>query len=136
MSAHARRIVEPAGKGLGSATQVADGCALVHILVATPRGTPQEPMKPEDASTDPELRRARKGSRKKHIRGSTLLLAGRGIGIALNFAVQVLIVRHLAKADYGAFAYAMSLMLFGSHVELLGSTYIGPPPYTMDLRLP
>jgi O-antigen/teichoic acid export membrane protein len=77
-------------------------------------------MKSREASPTPDPRRDAGRTAKKHIRGSTLLLAGRGVGIVLNFAVQVLIVRHLAKADYGAFAYAMSLMLFGSHVVGLG----------------
>jgi O-antigen/teichoic acid export membrane protein len=57
---------------------------------------------------------------RRQIRGSTLLLAGRGIGVALNFAVQVLMVRYLSKAEYGAFAYAMALMLMGAHVVDLG----------------
>ena len=77
-------------------------------------------MKSPDASPKPDSRASAGKTAKKHIRGSTLLLAGRGVGIVLNFAVQVLIVRHLAKADYGSFAYAMSLMLFGSHVVGLG----------------
>jgi O-antigen/teichoic acid export membrane protein len=55
-----------------------------------------------------------------HIRGSSLLLAGRGIALAINFAVQVLTVRYLAKADYGAFAYAMVLMTFGSSLAAMG----------------
>jgi O-antigen/teichoic acid export membrane protein len=77
-------------------------------------------MHSQEASVDSARHTARKASAKKHMRGSALLLVGRGIGIALNFAVQVLVVRHLAKADYGAFAYAISLMLFGSHVVGLG----------------
>lgn len=77
-------------------------------------------MQTQDGSVEPDLRSTREVSTKKHMRGSALLLAGRGIGIALNFAVQVLIVRYLAKAEYGAFAYALSLMLFGSHVVGLG----------------
>jgi O-antigen/teichoic acid export membrane protein len=77
-------------------------------------------MKSEDVSPTPDSGPDAGRTAKKHIRGSTLLLAGRGVGTALNFGVQVLIVRHLAKADYGAFAYAMSLMLFGSHVVGLG----------------
>jgi O-antigen/teichoic acid export membrane protein len=44
----------------------------------------------------------------RQIRGSSLLLIGRSLSMAVNFAVQVLIVRHLAKSDYGAFAYVLS----------------------------
>lgn len=59
-------------------------------------------------------------STKKHIRGSSLLLIGRGISLAANFAVQVLTVRYLSKADYGAFAYALSLASLGSSVAVFG----------------
>src|SRR5262245_44926839 len=47
-------------------------------------------------------------STNRQIRGSSLLLVGRSLSMAVNFAVQVLIVRHLAKSDYGAFAYVLS----------------------------
>lgn len=57
---------------------------------------------------------------KRHLRGSTLLLAGRLIAMAANFAVQVLIVRYLSKSDYGAFAYVMSLISFGSSLTVFG----------------
>lgn len=57
---------------------------------------------------------------KRQIRGSSLLLVGRGIGALLNLAVQVLMVRHLSKAAYGDFAYAMALMMLGAHVVGLG----------------
>ena len=57
---------------------------------------------------------------KKHLRGSTLLLAGRLIAMGTNFAVQVLIVRYLSKSDYGAFAYAMSLISLGSSLVVFG----------------
>jgi O-antigen/teichoic acid export membrane protein len=57
---------------------------------------------------------------KKHLRGSTLLLTGRIIAMAANFIVQVLIVRYLSKSDYGAFAYAFSLISLGSSLAVLG----------------
>ncbi len=40
--------------------------------------------------------------------------------MGLNFAVQVLTVRYLSKADYGAFAYGLVLMTFGSSLAALG----------------
>jgi len=43
-----------------------------------------------------------------HIRGSSVLFAGRLLSLALNLATQVLIVRLLTKTDYGAFAYALA----------------------------
>ena len=57
---------------------------------------------------------------KKHLRGSTLLLAGRIIAMAANLAVQILIVRYLSKSDYGAFAYVMSLISLGSSLQFSG----------------
>ncbi len=44
------------------------------------------------------------------IRGSSLLLAGRLLSMVTNLAIQVLVVRALARADYGLFAYALSVV--------------------------
>jgi O-antigen/teichoic acid export membrane protein len=57
---------------------------------------------------------------KKHLRGSTLLLVGRVIAMAANFAIQVLTVRYLSKGEYGAFAYAFSLVSLGSSLIVFG----------------
>jgi O-antigen/teichoic acid export membrane protein len=57
---------------------------------------------------------------KKHLRGSTLLLTGRVISMVANFVIQVLIVRYLSKSDYGAFAYALSLVALGSSLAVFG----------------
>lgn len=57
---------------------------------------------------------------KKHLRGSALLLSGRIIAIVANFVVQILIVRYLSKSDYGAFAYALSLISLGSSLAVFG----------------
>src|SRR5215208_3098799 len=51
---------------------------------------------------------AKHNATSRQIRGSSLLLLGRSLSMAVNFIVQVLIVRHLAKSDYGAFAYVLS----------------------------
>jgi O-antigen/teichoic acid export membrane protein len=45
----------------------------------------------------------------RQIRGSSLLLVGRGLSLALNVVVQVATVRILSKEGYGVFAYAMSI---------------------------
>ncbi|QDU40123.1 Putative teichuronic acid biosynthesis glycosyltransferase TuaC [Maioricimonas rarisocia] len=50
------------------------------------------------------------GSMRRQVRGSVLLLAGRGCSILLNLATQVVIVRSLSKTDYGALAYALSIV--------------------------
>ncbi|HEY7560682.1 MAG TPA: flippase [Gaiellaceae bacterium] len=57
---------------------------------------------------------------RKQIRGSTLLLAGRFLTVAVNLAVQILIVRYLSKTDYGAFAYALSLVSLGASIVTFG----------------
>jgi O-antigen/teichoic acid export membrane protein len=56
----------------------------------------------------------------RQFRGSTLLVLGRFIGLALDFATQVLIVRALARTDYGAFAFALSVSSLAATVGLLG----------------
>jgi O-antigen/teichoic acid export membrane protein len=56
----------------------------------------------------------------KQIRGSSLLLLGRMIGLGLDFIAQVLIVRYLEKTEYGAFALALSIVALGTTICLLG----------------
>lgn len=58
----------------------------------------------DDTSAQP-----RRNAAARHLRGSVLLVAGRVIAIMINFGVQVLTVRYLAKADYGIFAFALSV---------------------------
>lgn len=67
------------------------------------------------SSVEPENQATR-----KHLRGSTLLLVGRVIAMATNFAVQVLTVRYLSKSDYGAFAYVISLAALGANFSVFG----------------
>jgi O-antigen/teichoic acid export membrane protein len=50
------------------------------------------------------------GETRRQLRGSSLLVAGRGISLTVNFVVQVLIVRYLTQADYGGFAYALAFV--------------------------
>jgi O-antigen/teichoic acid export membrane protein len=57
---------------------------------------------------------------RKQIRGSSLLLSGRFISLGMNFAIQILIVRYLSKADYGAWAYVVSLVSLGVSVATFG----------------
>lgn len=57
---------------------------------------------------------------KREIRGSTLFLVGRLILVGLNFLTQVLIVRYLSKADYGAFAYALVVVMNVESLITLG----------------
>ncbi len=66
--------------------------------------------------------RSGKSGAARQIRGSSLLLAGRMISLGTNFLVQVLIVRYLQdKADYGAFAYALSIVTIATTFVALGT---------------
>ena len=56
----------------------------------------------------------------RHVRGSSVMLAGRLLAMLVGFVTQVLIVRHLTKADYGSFAYALSAVLLLQSVLPLG----------------
>lgn len=66
-------------------------------------------MSPPTASSLAAGAQAAPAALRRQLRGSTLLLAGRLLSRGVNFASQVLIVRYLAKSDYGAFAWALSL---------------------------
>lgn len=54
------------------------------------------------------------------IRGSGFLLLGRVLAKWLNLAVQVLVVRILSQADFGALAYALSIVALLQNVATLG----------------
>jgi O-antigen/teichoic acid export membrane protein len=84
---------------------------------APPRDPPVSQLSTELAPRDAP---ARFGSTRRYIRGSSLLLGGRFIAIALNLLVQVLTVRYLSKSDYGAFAYGLSVASMASSAVLLG----------------
>ena len=58
-------------------------------------------------------------STKKHLRGSSLMLAGRMVALLINLVTQTVIVRALTKEDYGSFAYVLSLLLLGSSLAKL-----------------
>src|SRR5687768_213799 len=57
---------------------------------------------------------------RRQIRGGSLLLSGRLLAICVNFAGQVLIVRYLATSDYGAWAYALSVVALLQTLAPLG----------------
>lgn len=72
-------------------------------------------------ASDPLLKGTTEGREsRKNIRGSSLLLVGRLVSKFLNFLVHVLIVRYLTQSDYGAFAYAISLVGLGEHLGTFG----------------
>ncbi|MHC4610230.1 MAG: flippase [Planctomycetota bacterium] len=57
---------------------------------------------------------------RRQIRGSSLLLAGRMLGAASNVVGQIIMVRYLAQTEYGAFAYALSIVTFCQALSMLG----------------
>lgn len=71
------------------------------------------------SSQDPSIPTPSSAS-SRHVRGSSLLLLGRVIAMGVNFLVQVLIVRYLSTAAYGAFVYALSLVTLGETLVTLG----------------
>ena len=44
----------------------------------------------------------------KHIRGSSLLLSGRGLALCIKLITQLLLVRYFSTAAYGSWAYALA----------------------------
>jgi O-antigen/teichoic acid export membrane protein len=77
-------------------------------------------MSKSDSVNPPAASSHDKGLVRSHIRGSSLLFLGRIIALLINFVTQVLIVRYLSKNDFGAFAYAVSVVSMGSSLGLLG----------------
>jgi O-antigen/teichoic acid export membrane protein len=57
---------------------------------------------------------------RKQIRGSGLLIVGRVLAVGLTAFTQVLIVRHLTTHDFGAWAYALAVVLLWQTVSSLG----------------
>ena len=57
---------------------------------------------------------------RKQIRGSSLFLAGRFLSMGINLSAQLLIVRYLATAEYGALAYALAVVAFFQPFATLG----------------
>ena len=55
-----------------------------------------------------------------HVRGSTLLFVGRLVSLAINFATQIIIARHLGQTEFGAFAFAFAAAGLGQVAITLG----------------
>ncbi len=76
-------------------------------------------MTEDEARPAVEVRQADAGA-SRQIRASSLLLVGRFIAIGLDLATQVLIVRTLSKGDFGAFAFALSVVSLIATVSVFG----------------
>lgn len=68
----------------------------------------------------PDGQRASDGVSRKQIRGSGLLLTGRGFSSGLKFASELVVVRYLTTVEYGAWTYALSAVLFLRGISTLG----------------
>ena len=68
-----------------------------------------------EATVGPKTTRTR-----RQLRGSSLLLLGQIFSKGANFATQVLIVRYLTQSDYGAFAYALSIVSLTTSFTIFG----------------
>lgn len=77
-------------------------------------------VSPSASTTTVATPAAKQSATRRQIRGSSLLLVGQFLSKGVNFVVQVLIVRYLAKSDYGAFAYALSIVTLGETVVTFG----------------
>lgn len=78
------------------------------------------PFDSSEATAVPVAPKPGRSASEKHIRGSSLLLAGRLLALGLNLIAQVVVVRFFAKSEYGALAYGMSVVSLGSTLSLLG----------------
>jgi O-antigen/teichoic acid export membrane protein len=63
---------------------------------------------------------AARGAAHAQLRGSSLLLVGRGVSLLATLAIQVIIVRYLTKTEYGAFAYALSIATLAAGLTTAG----------------
>ncbi len=59
-------------------------------------------------------------ARSQHLRGSTVLLAGRVGSLVFTTATQVIIVRALTKSEFGAFAFALAIAAASRFLLSLG----------------
>ena len=80
----------------------------------------------EDAAFDDDLPEVPTGPEaadqmgREQVRGSMLLLLGRMLSLVFTVATQVVVIRALSKADYGVFAYALTLVASGRILLSLG----------------
>ena len=67
-----------------------------------------------------EPKKSKSSRSRRQIRGSSLLLSGQFLSKGLNFVTQILIVRYLTTADYGALGYALSIVALGQSFATFG----------------
>jgi O-antigen/teichoic acid export membrane protein len=57
---------------------------------------------------------------RRQIRGSGLLLAGKGLALGLKFVAELIVVRYLTTEDYGSWTYALAAVTFLRGMSALG----------------
>src|SRR3954451_12857514 len=80
-----------------------------------PRPSPVETTPEEPVSSTATV-----APTQQHIRGSSLLLGGRFISLALALVTETALVRLLSKPDYGDLAFALSVVAIGGAAAALG----------------
>ncbi|MGD9750399.1 MAG: flippase [Acidimicrobiia bacterium] len=77
--------------------------------VGPPAASPQPPDV-DDAAASSASSHTAPVDTASQVRGSSMLLVGRVSTMAINLGVQATVVRALSRTEYGAFAYALSLV--------------------------
>lgn len=73
----------------------------------------------QPTESEPKKKKKSRSSRSQ-IRGSSVFVIGRFISLGSNFLTQILVVRYLGKADYGSFAYALSMAILIETIATIG----------------
>src|SRR4051812_46835245 len=83
-------------------------------------GLLRRPSPVETTPEEPASSTAAVAPTQQHIRGSSLLLGGRFVSLALALVTETALVRLLSKTDYGALAFALSVVAIGGTAAALG----------------
>ncbi len=108
MTHHLGHCEEPPVREVRAARRVALTAPAATHVVTEPDSPPGSPEVVVRTAADSQ------------IRGSSLLLIGRLIAIGLDLMTQILIVRSLSKGDFGAFAFALSIVSLLATISVFG----------------
>lgn len=87
---------------------------------AAARADGEEPRGRQDGAGPGSATGGGAGPGREQIRGSGLLLGGRGLSTGLKFLAELMIVRYLATGDYGMWTYALAAVVFLRGFATLG----------------
>lgn len=88
-----------------------------------PAAAPPSPVSATPAAENPSgpgVDDASNALTERQLRGSSLLLAGRGLSTAFKFVAELIVVRYLATSEYGAWTYALAAVVFLRGMSMLG----------------